>query len=56
MIAGVDTEGEVYLSLTQVATDTEIMKMFLSKLAIQLDSERPNCRDNTILLFDNATY
>lgn len=34
MIAGVDTDGNIYLSLTQVNTDTEIMKMFLSKLAI----------------------
>ena len=56
MIAGVDTEGHVYLSLTQVTTDTEMMKMFLSKLAIQLDNEKGNWREDTVFLFDNATY
>ena len=34
IIGAVDTEGDVYLSLTQVNTNSEIMKLFLSKLAI----------------------
>ena len=30
VIAAVDTEGDVYVSLTQVNTDTPIMKMYLT--------------------------
>ena len=33
MIAAVDTSGRLYLSLTQVNTDSEVMLMFLSRLA-----------------------
>ena len=56
MIGALDTEGSIYLSLTQVNTDTDIMKLFLSKLVKKLDSERSNWRENTIFLFDNALY
>ena len=31
MIGGVDTEGDVYISLIQANNDSEIFKMFLSK-------------------------
>ena len=34
LIGAIDTEGDVYLALTQVNTDTDIMKLFLSKLTI----------------------
>ena len=33
MIAAVDTDGRLYLSLTQQNTDSEIMLMFMSRLA-----------------------
>ena len=33
MIAAVDTDGNLYLSLTQQNTDSEIMLMFMSRLA-----------------------
>ena len=36
MIAAIDNHGEVFLSLTQVNTDTNVMLMFLSRLAIRL--------------------
>jgi hypothetical protein len=32
------------------------MLMFLSHLALQLSKERPNWRDNTYWLLDNASY
>lgn len=33
MIAAIDTEGHMYLSLTQFNTDSDVMLMFLSRLA-----------------------
>ena len=34
LIGAIDTEGDIYLALTQVNTDTEIMKLYLSKLVM----------------------
>ena len=36
MIASVDTQGEIYVALTTVNTDANVMLMFLSRLAIRL--------------------
>ena len=36
MIAALDTDGKVYISLTQFNTDSDVMLMFLSRLANQL--------------------
>ena len=42
--ATVDTEGDIYLSMTTVNTDTDIFKMYLTRLSMQLDHDRPNFR------------
>ena len=39
MIAAVDTNGNLYLSLTQQNTDTYVMLMFFSRLANVLSQE-----------------
>ena len=51
-----DTEGDIYVSLTQVNTDTPVMKMYLTHLCMQLDLDRPDWRSNTVLLMDGANY
>ena len=56
LIGAIDTEGDVYLSLTQVTTDQHVMKLFLSKLAMQLDGTRATWRDDTIIMLDGASY
>jgi len=56
VIAAVDTEGDVYVSLTQVNTDTPIMKMYLTRLSMELDADRPDWRMNTVVLMDGALY
>ena len=56
MIAAMDTEGDVYVSLTQVNTESTMMKMYLTQLSYQLDMDRPDWRSNTILLLDGARY
>ena len=37
VIASVDTEGDMYVCLTQVNTDIPIMKVYLTQLAAALD-------------------
>ena len=56
MIAAVDTDGRLYLSLTQFNTDADVMLMFLSRLAQVLSQEDANWREDTYLLLDNAAY
>lgn len=56
MIAALDTDGRLYLSLTQFNTDSDVMLMFLSRLANVLSQEDKDWRDNTIWLLDNAAY
>ena len=56
MIAAVDTEGHLYLSLTQFNTDSNVMLMFLSRLATVLSQEEPGWREDTYWLLDNAAY
>ena len=56
MIAAIDTDGRLYLSLTQFNTDGDVMLMFLSRLANVLSSEDKDWRENTYLLLDNAAY
>ena len=56
MIAAVDTDGNLYLSLTQQNTDTDVMLMFFSRLANVLSQENMEWRDETYWLLDNAAY
>ena len=56
LIVAVSTEGELYFSLTQVNTDDEVKRLFLTELAAMLDLERPTWRKDTVVLMDNAGY
>ena len=56
MIAGMDTHGDTYASFTTVNTNTSVMKLYLSFLVEQLEKDRPNFRDDTVLLLDGAKY
>lgn len=56
MIAAVDTEGDVYLSFTQVNTNADVMQLYLTQLVIELERDRPYFRKDTVLLLDGASY
>ena len=56
MIAAIDTDGHLYLSLTQFNTDSDVMLMFLSRLATVLTQEKEDWREDTYWLLDNASY
>ena len=56
MIAAMDTEGEVWFSLAHAATDSDVICLFWWQLTRRLDAERPGWREDTVFLWDNATY
>ena len=56
MLTALDTEGRVYFCLCHANTNTQIMLIFLSRLCRLLDGESWGWRDNTVFLFDGASY
>ena len=56
MIVGLDTSGQVYLSLLQSNSNAKIMEIFFRQLVLKLDAERKGWRKDTVILLDNAPY
>lgn len=56
LIVALDTEGRLYYSMTQAATDQNVMLIFLIRLVEQLEIAIPDFRDRTVLLLDGAPY
>ena len=56
VIAAIDTNGEVYYSLTQVNTDTDVFLLFLKKLFDTLSAEDRTWKNNTVIVVDGASY
>ena len=55
MIAAMDTEGDVYVSLTQVNTESTMMKLYLKELVKMLDKKDLQWRKTHVLLVDGAS-
>ena len=56
MITALDTNGEVYLSLLQSNSNSQVMELQIRQLVLQLDKQRKNWRDDTVIMLDNAKY
>ena len=56
MIVALDTDANLYTSLTQSNTDSDVMATYLSKLVMMLTKENKNWRQDSILLLDGASY
>ena len=56
MIVALDSQGEVFLSLSQSNTNSMTMGLFFKELASALDKMRPKWRNNHIVVIDNAPY
>ena len=54
MIAALDTNGQVFFSLVQANSNSEVMDIFFNELAKKLDSDRPGWRKTHVILLDNA--
>ena len=44
MITGLDTDGNVYLTLVQANSNAKMMELFFSHLVIMLDVKKPGWR------------
>ena len=56
LIAALDTDGKVWFCLGHSTTSSDVMAVFLQHLVKALDSESPGWQEDTVLLWDNATY
>ena len=56
MIAAVDTEGHAWFTLSHANTDSNMMSLFLYYLTKTLDRETPGWQEDTVFLWDNASY
>ena len=56
MILGMDTLGNVYVTLAQANSNSEMMELYFRALTAQLDIERPAWRRDTIIIVDGAKY
>ena len=56
MIAALDTEGRVWFTLSHANTDSNIISIFLNYLIEALNNESPGWEENTVFLWDNASY
>ncbi|TFH49609.1 MAG: hypothetical protein E4G89_04575 [Methanothrix sp.] len=56
MILGLDTLGNVYVTLAQANSNSQMMELFFRALAAKLDVERPSWRRDTIIIVDGAKY
>ena len=56
LIATLDTDGNVYFSLTHSNTDNNVMLLFILGLVNKLNQETPDWISKSVLLLDNAKY
>ena len=56
MLTALDTDGNVYFTLSHANTNSETLLLFLSQFCRLLDNENWGWRDNTIFLLDGAKY
>lgn len=56
MITALDTDGKVWFSLAHATTNSDVIALFFQHLVRLLDRDSPGWQDDTVLLWDNATY
>ena len=56
LLAAIDTEGNCWYSLTQAATDSDVLYTFFKSLIGTLDQESSAWQETTVFLLDGARY
>ena len=56
LILALDSNGQFYMAMNQVNTDSEVFAVFCTKLLAKLIGEDKYARTKVILLIDNASY
>ena len=49
------SDGDVWIALTTCNTDTDVLMLFMARLAGVLTKESPNWRNNTVFLLDGVS-
>jgi transposase len=52
----IDTDGHVWISLSQSNTDEDTFCLFMQELVQDMAKERPDFREDTYFMFDTAAY
>jgi len=55
-LLAVDTEGQMWFSLTQANTDADVMTLVRRYLERQRDQETPGWQESSYILLDNASW
>ena len=56
MIAAIDTDGQIWFTLSQANTDSNMMTLFIKSLVDILSEQDQGFKENTVFMFDNASY
>ena len=56
MFAAVDSDGNIFYSVSQANNDSSTMSIFTEQLCAMLDERRRGWRKHTVILIDNAPY
>ena len=56
MFAAIDTDGNLYYSVSQANNNSQTMSIFMQELCAILDNHRKGWRKNTLVIIDNAPY
>ena len=56
MILGLDSLGNLYATLAQANSNSQMMELFFRQLACRLDQQRPAWRKDTVIIVDGAKY
>ena len=55
-MVAIDTDGSVFYTLSQMNTDTDSKRLMLHELCKALDKDRPDWRETSVCIMDNAPY
>ena len=55
-MVAIDTEGNIYQSLSHANTDAKTFRLFLHRLIGKLQQEDHHWRQNTVVVMDGASY
>ena len=55
IIAAIASDGEMWMSLTTCSTNSEIMMLFMTRLASELTKQSKDWRSNTVFLLDGVS-
>jgi len=56
MVVGLDSNGQLYLSLLQANSNSSVMELFFCHFIKLMNKKNPRWRQDTVIVLDNAPY